>query len=105
MAKLNCWDHKKCGREPGGSKVGQFGICSATTEVAANGIHEGTNAGRVCWAVAGTLCEGNVQGSFASKLEGCGKCDFYAKVMEEEMLFMDNIDILYEIKMSKKKEE
>ena len=104
MAKLNCWDHKKCGREPKGENVAQYGVCSAAEEVAANGIHEGTNAGRACWAVAGTLCSGTVQGSFASKLEGCNKCDFYTIVQEEEIIFMDNIDILYEIKQSKDNE-
>lgn len=101
MAKLNCWDHKKCGREPGGSDTGQYGVCNAAEEDAADGIHDGKNAGRACWAVAGTLCTGKVQGSFAYKLEGCNKCDFFVKVQKEEAFFMDNIDILYEMKQNR----
>jgi len=82
--KLNCWEHKKCGREPGGSKIKELGICLATTEIRANGINQGKNAGRACWAVAGTLCGGIVQGTFAMKLGNCLKCDFYKIVLHEE---------------------
>ena len=31
--------------------------------------------GRICWAVAGTFCEGKVQGTFAQKYADCRKCD------------------------------
>ncbi len=82
--KLNCWEFKKCGREPGGNKTEEFGVCVATTEIRANGINKGKNAGRACWAVAGTLCGGIVQGTFAMKLGNCLKCDFYKLVMKEE---------------------
>ena len=41
------------------------------------------NFGRVCWAVAGTFCEGKVQGTFAQKLEDCQKCEFYQKARKE----------------------
>ncbi|MGE5174112.1 MAG: two-CW domain-containing protein, partial [Betaproteobacteria bacterium] len=27
MEKLNCWEHKKCGRQPGGHKVAELGVC------------------------------------------------------------------------------
>lgn len=82
--KINCWEFKKCGREPGGAKVEELGICIATTELRANGINEGKNAGRACWAVAGTLCEGIIQGTFAMKLGNCMKCDFYKLIVKEE---------------------
>jgi hypothetical protein len=32
--------------------------------------------GRPCWAVAGTFCDGEVQGTFAKKLINCMDCDF-----------------------------
>ena len=35
--KLNCWQVKKCGREPGGAKVAEFGVCPAAAETALNG--------------------------------------------------------------------
>jgi hypothetical protein len=35
-------------------------------------------------ALAGTLCGGKVQGSFAKKMTNCLKCDFYQQVAAEE---------------------
>lgn len=82
--KLNCWEVMKCGRQPGGEKVGELGICPASTEVRADGMNEGDNGGRACWAIAGTFCRGEVQGTFAKKLGDCRKCKFYSLVMKEE---------------------
>ena len=62
MTKLNCREVKKCGREPGGSKTAELGICPAAITINYNGIHEGKNGGRSCWVIAGTLCGGQVQG-------------------------------------------
>jgi hypothetical protein len=81
--KLNCWEYKKCGREPGGTR-NDLGVCQAATEKKLHGTHGGANAGRACWVVAGTLCGGKVQGVFAKKYENCEKCDFYDRVIEEE---------------------
>jgi len=81
---MNCWEFKKCGREPGGAKVHELGVCPAATEVAANGKNHGKNAGRSCWRSAGTLCGGTVQGTYASKAMNCAKCEFYALVRREE---------------------
>lgn len=82
--KQNCWEFKKCGREPGGSKAGEFGVCSAATETRLDGTNSGTNGGRACWVLAGTLCGGKVQGMFASKVGNCLKCEFYQLVGQEE---------------------
>ncbi len=82
--KKNCWEFKKCGREPGGEKVKDLGVCAAATEKKLDGIHEGKNAGRTCWVVAGTLCKGEVQGTFAQKYKNCEKCEFYQEVRKEE---------------------
>ena len=84
MAKENCWQFKKCGRQPDGEKVGELGVCPAATEEDAEGINCGKNGGRSCWALAGTLCGGEVQGTFASKLANCMQCDFYKLVLCEE---------------------
>ena len=80
----NCWEFKNCGRQPSGSKVKDLGICPASTETRLNGVHNGRNAGRACWAVSGTLCRGEVQGEFASKLTNCSECDFYKIVQKEQ---------------------
>lgn len=84
MAKQNCWEFKNCGRESGGNKVAEMGVCPAATELSINGIHSGKNAGRACWAVTGTLCGNKIQGTFASKLSNCLGCDFYKIVSNEE---------------------
>lgn len=84
MQKKNCWQVKKCGREPGGEKAHQMGVCSAATFDKAEGIHGGKNAGRCCWVVAGTFCGGEVQGTFADKIFNCLNCDFYKLIKHEE---------------------
>ncbi len=89
MGKINCWEFKKCGREPGGVNVKELGICPATTERRANGIHGGKNGGRCCWAILATACSGgNVkEKSFSEKLKACTQCEFYkATFMEERRL-------------------
>lgn len=83
MKKKNCWEVKKCGREPGG-RATNLGVCPSAVEQKLDGTHGGKNAGRACWVVAGTLCGGEAQGTFAKKYENCEKCDFYRLVMEEE---------------------
>lgn len=85
MKKLNCWEFKKCGRETGGKHEKDLGVCPATLEKKLDGTHEGKNAGRACWVVAGTLCGGKTQGTFAKKYENCEKCDFYNLVKREEV--------------------
>ncbi len=84
MPKLNCWEFKKCGRQPGGAKAAELGVCPAATQDHVNGANGGTNGGRVCWYIAGTLCGGKVQGTFASKLSNCMQCEFYQSVVREE---------------------
>ncbi len=84
VPKQNCWEFKKCGREPEGAKVAELGVCPATIDTFTNGLNSGTNAGRLCWATAGTFCGGNAQGTHARKQANCRGCDFYKKVEEEE---------------------
>ncbi len=84
MSRKNCWEFKKCGREPGGKHVQEYGICPATTESRLDGVHGGTKGGRSCWVLAGTLCRGEVQGTFAQKYKSCEMCDFYKSVKQEE---------------------
>lgn len=84
MAKVNCWEFKSCGREPGGPRVGELGACPAAADVAYSGVHGGINGGRCCWGVAGTFCGGTVQGTFAQKLATCVGCEFFLRVNAEE---------------------
>lgn len=71
---MNCWEHKKCGRERGGVNAAELGVCPAYEE----------QAGRACWLVAGTFCGGEVQGTAAQKNRNCMFCDFYKSFSLEE---------------------
>lgn len=63
---MNCWEFKKCGRENGGVNSDELGVCPAYP-----------NNGKSCARVAGTLCGGEIQGTFAMKLHNCMQCAFY----------------------------
>lgn len=69
MAPNNCWEQKKCGREKGGIKVSELGVCPASP-----------SHGKDCWIVAGTFCGGKVQGTFAQKKASCLTCDWYKTI-------------------------
>ncbi len=82
--KINCWEYMKCGRSPEGEKASELGVCPASVDDSYDGINSGKCGGRFCWAVAGTLCGGKVQGTFAEKRESCVHCDFYKRVQAEQ---------------------
>lgn len=84
MRKKNCWEYKTCGREPGGHKAKELGICPVAVREELEGAHDGEKAGRACWVVAGSLCGGKIQGMYAQKLNDCWRCDFMNLVKKEE---------------------
>jgi hypothetical protein len=84
MKKVNCWEATNCGRQAGGSKIDDLGICPASEETAVNGMNNGINGGRVCWALTGTLCGGKVQYFETQKWSDCRRCTFFWKVHWEE---------------------
>jgi outer membrane lipoprotein SlyB len=63
--------------------VAEFGVCAAA-RAEVGGLNGGCLGGRVCWAIAGTLCGGKVQGIFAQKVANCMGCEFYLAVKREE---------------------
>jgi hypothetical protein len=84
MARVNCWEYTGCGRESGGCATHDLGVCPAATDSRLHGVNNGDNAGRACWAVAGTLCDGEIHGTHASKIDTCMQCAFYHEVLHEE---------------------
>ena len=76
MKPKNCWEFKKCGREPDGENADELGICPAALPGSHNGTNEGKFRERFCWAIAGTFCDGEIQGTFAKKLINCMDCNF-----------------------------
>ncbi len=104
MEKLNCWEFKKCGYEIDGAKVKEVGVCPAASEKRLHGKNSGKYAGRACWVVNATLCEGKVQGSFAIKMSRCIKCSFFNLVVHEEgEKLVKMIDLVHILKENKEK--
>lgn len=86
MPKLNCWEYNRCGREPGGRNVLEHGPCPAATLQELDGVNDGRNGGRACWALTSTLCHGKIQGNLADKLTQCLECAFRQQVVLEEQV-------------------
>lgn len=78
--KENCWEYFKCGREPGGARCEEHGICPAATALEFDGINHGRAAGRVCWAITASK---SVE-ERADKFCKCMKCILFSKVIVEE---------------------
>lgn len=71
MNFIRCWEYKKCERQPGGSRARELGHCPAAYSPDNN-----------CWLVAGTMCSGKIEGTYAQKLDTCIICDYYNKMQE-----------------------
>lgn len=84
MHKINCWEIKKCGREQGGERSKELGVCPAASDISVDGLNSGTNGGRICWAIAGTLCRGKIQGLFAINEVSCMACEVFKQIKAEE---------------------
>jgi hypothetical protein len=79
--KLNCWEFKDCGREPGGLMSGLLGECPVPRSLEFDGVNGGRAAGRACWLV------GDRNGCPAhdcSRAKCCHDCDFYRRVTYEQ---------------------
>ncbi len=74
---LNCWEFTGCGREPGGDRADDLGVCPAAADRRFDGINGGKNGGRTCWVVAGTAGRVDPEGIFASAETPCSRCRFY----------------------------
>ncbi len=79
MPVPNCWEFMRCGREPGGDKVEDLGVCPAATAKQLDGINNGRHGGRACWGVPNTHCQ-----EIRSKVLGCVDCTFFKLVQEQE---------------------
>jgi hypothetical protein len=84
MKKLNCWEYYSCGREIGGVNTKELGVCPASTHPQNPEINGGTNSGRYCWTVSGTLCDAKIQGNIEDKLLNCINCSFFKSVNYDE---------------------
>ena len=44
--KQNCWEFHNCGREEGGARATEMGVCPAASATEADGFCDGKNGGR-----------------------------------------------------------
>jgi|GEM_PF-2171482 len=63
----NCWEIRNCELHKNGRLTLIFGECVASSE----------NMGHSCWMLAGTFCDGQLQGTAAQKEDKCRKCPVY----------------------------
>ncbi len=86
---INCWAFTNCGREPGGSRADDLGVCPAAADGRFDGLNGGTNAGRICWAVAGTFSPGRLQCILADRARPCRTCRFFKLVHSSSEIVSD----------------
>ncbi len=84
--KKNCWEILKCGYSPEGRDPSGDNLCPVIIANAVDGVNGGRNAGRICWAISGTRCYGEVQKSFEEKEFLCLDCKVFKRVLKEEGL-------------------
>jgi hypothetical protein len=84
MERKNCWEVMNCQRQPGGEKVEELGVCPATLPNKYDSFNKGKHGGRFCWAIAGNLYGGKLEGAYLDKLGNCINCQFLKQVNEEE---------------------
>ena len=106
MKKKQCWEVKKCGRQPEGENIDKHGICPAALPNEHDGLNEGEYGGRFCWAIAGTLCGEEPQGIYSEKIITCLSCEFLQQIEKEEgknfILTPQHAMIMQELKKKKK---
>jgi hypothetical protein len=95
--KINCWEFMGCSGLQMSRSVLPFKrsvVCPAALENKFDGLYGGEKAGRACWMVSNTQCNGTVQKTFEQKYRTCLSCDFYRLTMEEEEDNFITIDAL-----------
>ncbi len=83
MARKNCWEFMRCGREPDGAKASELGVCPAATFTSADGFAGGKSGGRACVYITGTFCSGTLAGTRKDISKNCVTCDFYRQLKLE----------------------
>lgn len=72
--KRNCWEFMGCDKLD----------CPARSSELYDGINNGKNAGRVCWAVVGTMCRDKTTKDLSAKYSDCMDCKFFDYVHHGE---------------------
>lgn len=84
MAKKNCWDIKKCGRQQGGENVQTMGTCPAAVSNDFDGVNYGEFGGRFCWAIKDACSGGKPSANRVARLKNCINCMVFKVIQDEE---------------------
>lgn len=76
-----CWEFMKCGKEMQNWNTQNPNTCPAGTSL----------YGKVCYAVANTLCDQCDGGNFTEKYKDCKNCDFFQKHAFKEKIVNKNM--------------
>jgi len=68
---------KGCGRNEGGKNEKELGLCPAAADESFTALMGALTAAELV-GMAGTFCHGEVQGTFARKLQDCTLCNFFS---------------------------
>jgi len=82
--KLNCWEFRNCGMEPGGVFSKIHGACPVSLSMKHDGRNGGRAAGRVCWEIMDNPNKLQSEPSCRSNRIPCCQCSFYNRVNYEE---------------------
>ncbi|KJR41054.1 Protein serine/threonine phosphatase [Candidatus Magnetoovum chiemensis] len=99
--KLNCWEFKKCGREPGGVNAEKLGVCPVPLETSLDGLHGGKNAGRACWALTNKRVNTSSE-SWLKNIRQCTQCEFHQMVVQEEEKYQSALSYIQKKKRDDK---
>jgi len=81
--KLNCWEYRNCGMEPGGIFAKIYGACPVPAMMKLDGVNGGRGAGRACWIAINDASAPRPSVCRSSRLS-CHSCEFFKRVHCEE---------------------
>ena len=81
--KINCWEYRNCGVEPGGIFAEIYGECPVPRMMKYDGVNGGRGAGRVCWKVMNNAALKEPFICRNSRIS-CFQCEFFIRVKNEE---------------------
>ncbi|MCU0799764.1 MAG: hypothetical protein MUC62_08860 [Candidatus Thermoplasmatota archaeon] len=80
----NCWEYRRCGREPGGLNTLSQGVCPTHSFNDLDGKNGGQGGGRCCWRVPEPKGVGPALPHWSDMDRNCLGCDFFKRVSKEQ---------------------
>lgn len=83
--KINCWEFRNCGMEPGGIFAEIYGPCPVPRMMKHDGVNGGRGAGRNCWTIMNSTTQKSPN-IYRNNRLSCYHCPFFKRVQSEEGL-------------------